>query len=280
MALDALRVNKLRTSLTLLGVIIGVSSVITIVSALEGLSQSIKTELESLGPTTFIVNRFGLIMGHDAFMDALKRKPLKYEYMAAIEKGCEDCEKVAIASFHSREVKVGDRKLKRVTIGGSTANLTDIVDVNLAQGRLHTLQDDETKSRVAFVGPTIVEELFPGADPIGKTIKIDNIKYEIIGVAKKRGAMAGEDQDKFAYIPYSAFVRDFGSHHTEPDIYVKARSVEKLPTAMDQVRVILRSLRHVPFEKEDDFGIFTADAIMEAISDVTKYIRLGLIGIS
>jgi putative ABC transport system permease protein len=99
-------------------------------------------------------------------------------------------------------------------------------------------------------------------------------------MAKKKGATMGEDQDKFVFVPYSSFVRDFTDPHMDLDIFVKASSVERLPEAMDEVRVILRSVRHVPFEKEDDFGILTADAIMAAINDVTKYIRLGLIGIS
>ncbi|MCX6829014.1 MAG: ABC transporter permease [candidate division Zixibacteria bacterium] len=280
MAVGALRVNKLRTSLTLLGIIIGVSSVITIISALEGLSQSIRAELNQLGPTTFIVTRFGLIMGHDAFMEALKRKPMKYEYLSDIEKGCKDCEKVAARSYIMGEVKFGNRKLKRVLIGGGTANIFDIVDLQLGQGRLHTLEEDQSRRRVAFVGATIAEELFPGLDPIGQTMKINNIRYEIIGMAKKKGATMGEDQDKFVFVPYSSFVRDFTDPHMDLDIFVKASSVERLPEAMDEVRVILRSVRHVPFEKEDDFGILTADAIMAAINDVTKYIRLGLIGIS
>jgi len=280
MAVGALRVNKLRTSLTLLGIIIGVSSVITIISALEGLSQSIRAELNQLGPTTFIVTRFGLIRGHDAFMEALKRKPMKYEYLSDIEKGCKDCEKVAARSYIMGEVKFGNRKLKRVLIGGGTANIFDIVDLQLGQGRLHTLEEDQSRRRVAFVGATIAEELFPGLDPIGQTMKINNIRYEIIGMAKKKGATMGEDQDKFVFVPYSSFVRDFTDPHMDLDIFVKASSVERLPEAMDEVRVILRSVRHVPFEKEDDFGILTADAIMAAINDVTKYIRLGLIGIS
>ncbi len=246
MALYALKVNKLRTSLTLLGVIIGVSSVITIISALEGLSQSIKSELDRLGPSTFIVTRFGLIMGHDAFMEALKRKPIKYEYMEAIEKGCDACEKTAVRSYAQAEVKYRNKKLGHVLVAGGTANLIDIVDFEIGQGRFYTPEEDRTRSRVAFIGTTIAEELYPGMDPIGKPLKIDGKNYEIVGIAKKEGSSMNEDADKIVFVPYSAFIRDVGDFWGSTDIFVKAISVERLPEAMDQARVVLRSIRHVP----------------------------------
>ncbi len=280
MAINALRINKLRTSLTLLGIIIGVSSVITIVSALEGLSQSIEGELAVLGPTTFIVDRFGLITGHDAFMEALKRKPLKYEYVKAIEDGCTDCEKVAAMTYDEGEVKNGNRKLKHVFIGGATANIINIVDMQVDQGRFYYPEEDQTRNRVAFIGPTIAEELYPGLDPIGKELKVNNIKYQIIGIAKKKGSSFNENHDKIVYVPYFSYKRDFGGQRDNVEIYVKAVSLDRMNEAMDETRVILRGIRKVPYKKDDDFGIFTAEAIMAIINDVTKYIRFGLVGIS
>jgi putative ABC transport system permease protein len=280
MAIGALKVNKLRTSLTLLGVVIGVSSVITIISAIEGLSQSIKAELDRLGPATFIINKFGIIMSEDAFFEALKRKPLKDEYVDLIEKGCRDCEKVAIRSYTQVEVKSGNKKLSNVFVGGGTSNLIDVVDFEVEQGRFHTLAEDQSRARVAFIGPYVAEELYPGVDPIGKPIKIKNIRYEIIGLAKKRGSSFNDNADKIVFIPYTSFKRDIGNFRHEIAIFVKAKSVEKLREAMDQTRVILRGARRVPFNKEDDFGIVTADAVMAALNDITKYVRMGLIGIS
>jgi len=280
MALYALKVNKLRTSLTLLGVIIGVTSVITIISALEGLSQSIKAELDQLGPATFIVTRFGIIMGHDTFVEALKRKPIKAEYMEAIDKGCQDCEKTAVRSYGQGEVKYGTHKLRRVFIMGGTASLIDIVSFEIGQGRFHTADEDHTRSRVAFIGATVAEELYPGIDPIGKPIKVNGINYQVIGVAKKQGASFNDDADKVLFIPYSSFIRDVGDFWGSTDIFVKASSVDRLPQAMDQARVVLRSIRHVPYDKDDDFGMLTADAVMAVLNDITKYIRMGLIGIS
>jgi len=280
MAFGALRTNKLRSFLTLLGVIIGVSSVITIISALEGMSQSIQAELEQLGPSTFIVTRFGIITSHDDFMDALKRKPLRPEYATAIEEGCEECEKIAIFADTYNEVKYRNRKLRFVRIEGGTSNIIDIIDAKLDQGRFHSAEEDKTRSRVAFIGATIKEELFPDVDPIGKSLKIGNIRYTIIGTAEKRGSSLNEDADKVVRIPFSAFIKDFAVRRHEISFFVKAKSVEKLDLAMDQTRVILRAHRHVPYNKDDDFGMVTADAVMAIVKDTTKFIRFGLVAIS
>ena len=276
----SLRANRLRAFLTLLGVIIGVASVITIISALEGMSQSIASELESLGPTTFFVNRFGLITSHEGFMEAIKRKKLKPEYAKYISEGCEECEEVALYADTWRSVKYRNKKIRDVRIKGGTANLINIIDTKLDQGRFHTAGEDETRSRVAFIGTTILDEFFTGIDPLGKSIKINNIKYTIIGVAEKQGAKFGEDPDREVYIPFSAFMKDFAERYYDLAIFVKARSLENMDLAMDQTRVVLRAVRHVPYNKDDDFGIITADAIMKIVNDTTKYIRVGLIGIS
>jgi putative ABC transport system permease protein len=280
MAASALRVNKMRSFLTLLGVILGVASVITIISALEGMSQSIQKELESLGPATFIVTRFGIITSFDDFMNALKRKPINPDYASTIEKGCPECSQVAPYGDTSGEVKYRNKKLRRVYIQGGTSNLLDIVDTKIDQGRFHTAEEDHTRSRVAFIGTTVREELFPGIDPIGKEIKINNVKYTVIGIAEKKGSSMNENADKRILVPFSAFMKDFASRRHDVSIFVKAVSVDELPVAMDRVRVILRAHRHVPYDKDDDFSIVTADAIMAVVKDTTKYIRFGLVGIS
>lgn len=280
MSAGALRANKLRSFLTLLGVIIGVTSVITIISALEGLSQSIQAELATLGPTTFIVDRFGMIMGHDEFMEALKRKPMKSEYGDMILDGCEECEKVGLQDGFRGEAKYKNNKVRRARIIGASASMIDIVDTEVDQGRFYMDEEEKSRMRVAFIGDGIAEELYSGLDPIGRDIKLEGIKYKVVGIAKKKGASLDEDADKNIFIPYSTYVKDFAGRYLDPAIFVKAKSLEKLPVAMDQARVVLRSARHVPYDKNDDFGMTTADAVMEAINNITKFIRFGLIGVS
>lgn len=280
MAVNALRANKLRSSLTLVGIIIGVASVITIISALEGMSQSIKSEINKLGPTTFIVSKWGIITSGDAFWEALKRKPLKYEYVKAIEESCDECEEVAVRIYDQCELKYRNKKIRRGLVGGATSNLLDIIDIELEQGRFHSDEDDISSRRVAFIGWGIADELYSNLDPIGKTIKIDNVKYEVIGFAKKRGSSFGQSRDNFVMVPYLAFTKDFVSPRDNIDIMIKARSLATLEKAMDQTRVVLRAFRHVPYNKEDDFAILTAESIMKVVNETTKFIRLGLVGIS
>jgi putative ABC transport system permease protein len=280
MAIMALLANRLRSMLTLLGVIVGVTSVITIISALEGMTQSIEGEINKLGPTTFIVTKWGMITSDDAFWEAMKRKPLKYEYLEAIEEGCEECEKAAARIYSRVDVKYRNNKLSGIFAAGVTASFIDIVDMEVEHGRFMSVDDNQTSRRVAFIGSGVKEELYPNVDAIGKTIKIDNMKYDIIGVAKKRGSSFGNNRDNLVIVPFSIFVRDFEYYDGNLDILVKAKSIERLEIAMDQTRVILRAWRHVPYDKEDDFAMLTADSIMAALNDITKYLRLGLVGVS
>ncbi len=281
MALNALWVNKLRTTLTLIGVIIGVTSVITIVSALEGMTKSITDEIDRLGPTTFTISRMGFIRSEKEFFEALKRKKLKYEYVEAIREGCQTCEDVAVRVFTHGDAKYKNEKLRNVWIAGTSSNFVEIVEYEVAYGRFHSEEDDFARRRVAFIGQTVKNELYPNVDPIGKDIKIRGIKYTIIGVAKEQGAMFGNDQDRLIIVPYSSFARDFvHRRHGDITILVKAKSLDLLEYAMDEVRVVLRAYRHVPYDEPDDFSMMTADTFKEALNDVTKYLRFGLIGIT
>lgn len=280
MAILALFANRLRSILTLLGIIVGVTSVITIISALEGLSQSIEGEINKLGPTTFIVTKWGMITSDDAFWEAMKRKPLKYEYVEAIEDGCEECEKISARIYSRVDVKYRNNKLSDIFAAGVTASFIDIIDIEVEFGRFISADDDQTSRRVAFIGSGVKDELYPNVDAIGKTIKIDNMKYDIVGIAKKRGSSFGNNRDNLIIVPFSIFVRDFEYYNGNLDIMVKAKSIERLEVAMDQTRVVLRAWRHVPYDKEDDFAMMTADSIMAALNDITKYLRLGLVGVS
>jgi len=280
LSMGALLANKLRSGLTLLGIIIGVTSVITIISALEGMMGAIEEDLSALGPTTFIVQKMGIITSEEQWREAMKRKPIKKEYVRLIEDGCDLCEKISPGAGTGAEIKRGGRTLRDIYVQGTTSNRIDIVDVEVAQGRFHSAEDDLYRRRVVFIGNNVRTELFAGVDPIGKDLKISGQKYPVIGVAKKRGGMFGDDQDSFVTIPFSSFIKQFGNPERRMSLVVKAISVEQLENAIDQVRMVLRSSRHVPFDKEDDFSILTADNILDFLNQITRIFRLGLIGIS
>lgn len=279
-AYDALRANKLRSGLTLLGVIIGVTSVMTIVSALEGMTGAIAADLNRLGPSTFVVTRIGIVTSDEMFWDKIKRKPLTLQNVDQIEKGCSLIEKISPRGYSEARVKYRDQALRNVTVTGATSSYIDIVDIDVAQGRFHSLEDDLYKRRVAYIGEQIRKDLFEGVDPIGKELTIAGKKFTVIGVAKEQGSTFGENQDNFVLLPFSVFQQTFGDQRRGLGFAAKAVDVEHLQEAMDQVRVVLRSARHVPFDAEDDFDMLTADNILDVLNQMTKALRYGLVGIS
>ncbi len=280
-SVHALVANKLRTGLTLLGVIIGVTSVMTIISALEGMMGGVEKQLDQLGPSTFIaVTIGGVITSDEQYREMLKRKPLKLDYADDIMESCDLCEKISPNSYRRANVKYRSQSLRRVLIRGATHQLIDIIDMEIGQGRFYGREDEIYNRRVAFIGDQVREELFGTLDPIGKSMRIGGQKYTVVGVAKKRGSFFGENQDNFVVVPLSVHRRQFGEPRRSGHILIKAKSVEDLEDAMDQTRVVLRSLRHVPFDKPDDFSLITADAVLEQLNAVTRIFRMGLIGIS
>jgi putative ABC transport system permease protein len=276
----ALWANKLRTGLTFLGVVVGFTSVMTIISALEGMMGAIEEDLSALGPSTFIVQKWGMAMSHEEALEMSKRRALDVKVGDLIEDGCDLCEIIASRSGAGALVKYGNEDIRDVYISGATSNYIDIVDIEVAQGRYHALEDDLHRKRVALIGDDIREKFFSGVDPLGKTIRIDGTRYTVIGVAKRRGSMFGDSQDEFVVIPFSAHLRQFGNPRGRMSLVIKARSIEDMDDAKDQVRMVLRAQRHVPPSKPDDFAILTADNILEMLNNITRIFRMGLIGIS
>ncbi len=280
LAMSSLLANKLRTGLTLLGVIIGVTSVMTIISALEGMMGAIEGQIGRMGPATFIVGKFGMITSEKEYLEALKRKRIEPEYVEEIEDRCDLCEKVSYRGFQQADVKYGNQTLRNVFIGGTSSSFIEIADIEVEQGRFHVAEDDLYKRNVAFIGDQIREEFFANLDPLAKEIRIGGRNYTVVGVAKKMGAALHSNPDLFVMIPFSTLYKQFGHPGDMMSIMVKARSVEKLEETQDQVRLILRSMRHVPYNEPDDFAILTADDVVETLNSITKIFRLGLVGIS
>ncbi|HWR84291.1 MAG TPA: ABC transporter permease, partial [Candidatus Deferrimicrobium sp.] len=281
MAFQALIANKLRSGLTLLGVIIGVTSVMTIISALEGMMDAIASDLERLGPATFIATTLGgVVTSDEQWHEMLKRKALDLEAVRDIEAGCNLCDKVSPRTNSWARVKYGNKSLRGVRVAGSTSSLIEIVDIEVAQGRFHSAEDDAHRRQVVFIGDFIRETFFEGIDPLNKELNVSGKKYTVIGVGKKQGAIFGENRDNYIMIPLSTHLKQFGQPRKNLAFFIKALSVEQLKEAIDQVRVILRSRRHVPFDKPDDFSILTADELLSALNNVTRIFRLGLVGIS
>lgn len=273
--------NKLRSTLTIIGVCFGILSVIAIISLMEAMMDGIEDSLSVLGPSTFIVNKFGMITSHEDYLDALKRKDLTMDDRDAIVEACPDCDRVAARCYRFSSVKRQNESLRNVPVIGATANFIDVIDFEVERGRFFTDMEYQHKRQVVFVGPTIVEELIPeNLDPIGKTIKISGRKYKIIGIAKKRGSTMGNNQDNFLVMPLTTQIKFFGPPRQNLALAIKAASVERVDIAQDQVRSILRARRGVSYYDEDDFSILTAESIMTFVETITFMTRVVIGGIA
>ncbi|MEW5701942.1 MAG: ABC transporter permease [Candidatus Zixiibacteriota bacterium] len=278
-ALAALWANKLRSILTLVGVIIGVMTIIAIVSLITGMNQYVAAQISSLGGSTFIIEREGLITSEEQWLATFKRKKLTVADMEAIANSCTNCQAVGGRLITVRQVKYGNRFLDDVYIMGSTANFPAIVDFDIENGHYPTESDNEHRRPVAFIGYDLIDNLFPGISHLGGTIKVSGQEYTVIGNGNRRGSSFGQSRDNYVIIPLSVFEKQFGTRRSL-DIFVKAYDYERLPAAQDEARVVMRARHKLAYDKEDDFGMYTAGDIMSIWENFSRGAFIVMIGIS
>jgi putative ABC transport system permease protein len=278
-ALRSLVANKLRSILTLIGVIIGVMTVIAVVSIISGMNRYVEAEISSMGSTTFLIRKFGIITSSEEWWEQRKRKNLTLEDMEAIKESCPDCWKVGAEAFAWRKVKYKNKHLSDITVVGSTANIIEIANHDIYDGRTFSEFEVNHNRRVCFVGWEIKDNLFPNEDPMGKDIKIGNHYFRIIGVAKKKGTFLGDNQDDFVLIPITTFEKLFARYFFLM-IFVKAKDFMSMQDAMDQCRVILRARRNVDYDKPDDFAIMTSESVMDFFRQFTQLALIVMGGVA
>ncbi len=279
-ALAAIWANRLRSFLTILGMVMGVTSVIAIVSSVEGMQHNIEDAIESLGSNTFIVTRFGINMSMDEYLRRMKRKKLTRGLIPLIEDGCPDCKYVGAEGYASDPVRYEGTTLRTLEIDGQTPNVMAMRDLDVKIGRYISWEDDRRKSQVAFLGFRAYEKLFgegTAIDPVGKKIRIGRNEFVVIGVAEEVGGLVGEDMDSFVVMPLSTLQKLYPQPGNPVNLLVSAASSERREAAMDQVRVALRSARHLDYEEEDDFTLLTPEAILSAVNSITAGFRAVLI---
>jgi len=266
-ALVSLKANKLRSLLTLVGVIIGVMTIIAVVSIITGMNKYVAGQLATLGPTTFFIDKWGLVFSEDAWWEAMKRKDLNLDDMKAIASGCPSCEEVGALAQTGLKVKYRNQHLNDVEIKGVTANMEKITDIVTESGYYPTDFDVDHRRQVALIGWEIKDKLFGAIDPLGKEIKIRDHYFTVIGVAKKRGSFLGENQDNYVRIPITTFHKLFyekgASWNYWFAIFVKAADYKSVEKAQDEARLILRARRHLKYHDSDDFGIKSSETFME-----------------
>jgi putative ABC transport system permease protein len=278
-ALSALWANRLRSSLTVIGMIMGVTSVIAIVSTVEGMQGNIERVFESLGQNTFMVTRFGFGLSMQEYLERLRRKKLTRGLIPLIEQGCPDCDLVGAEGYASDHLKYGTQRMRWVQINGETPTILAMRDLDVAQGRYLNWEDDRRRQQVAFLGQEVVDRLFGEEDPLGKKIKIGRREFTVIGVAEKLGGMFGDELDSFVSIPLSTLQKIYRQPGNPVNLVIGAVSAERRERAIDEVRVVLRSARKIPYDDDDDFTVITPDAMLSFVNDFTRGFRIVMISL-
>ncbi len=268
-AATALNTHKLRSFLTLLGVIIGVMTVVSVVSIIAGLNNFVSERLFRLGPDVYITTQFGIITNREQFLEAVKRKPIEWADYEAVRQRCRTCAIVGAHLQTRAAVKRESKRLAGVQIHGGTANAAEINNLDLEAGRFYTNTEDQHAALVVVIGSDVRDELFGKLDPIGRTMLVANQPMRVIGLLRKQGSLLGQSQDTVAYIPLSAFRKRFGTRRSL-DLFVRsAGGVPGMQKSMDDVRVILRSRRHTAFRADDPFGMVSAEAVQNVWRGIT-----------
>jgi putative ABC transport system permease protein len=271
-ASNALRAHKLRSFLTLLGVIIGVMTVITVVSIISGLNNYIAEKVFQLSPDVYVVTRFGIITSREAYLEAVKRKQIDWRDYELVRDRCRSCEGVSAAQETSAAVKYGAKHFTDVQVRGTTANFAELTNVDVEAGRYFTESEERHSTLVAVIGSDVRDELFGKLDPIGRSIRVANLKVRVIGLIAKQGSVLGQTQDKLLLMPMATWRKEFGSRQGV-NLFIRARGgIPGMERSQDDVRVLLRSRRQTGFRDDDPFAYVTG----EALQTVWKSISAGL----
>ena len=283
LALESIWANRLRSFLTLLGVIIGIAAIIATAAVIHGLNRYVADKLSNLGKGVFTVQRIGLITNREEFLAAIRHnKRLLPADGRAIADRAPLAEAVAWETHAEADLKRGEHELRDTDIGGVTPGILEIEPYDVAQGRLLTPNDDDRAAPVAFLGADVVERLFPNVDPIGKQLRVGGQDLEVVGTAVKKGSFLGFSQDNYVKIPFSLHRKLWGSRNSI-NISVKAADADRLPEAMDEVRAVLRARHHLRPHDDDDFSMLTAEGINDLWRSMTQTIfsvALFVVGIS
>ena len=280
LALSSIRAHKLRSFLTLLGVIFGVMTVVAVASVIEGANKYISEKIADQGANTLSIQKFGIITSFEEFLDANRRnKDLTLDDVKYLRENMTLALFIGADGQSNTEVKAGNEKLANVSVKGVTASMANIDTVSAETGRYIGEIDEERSRYVAMVGVEVADKLYATRDVIGKEIKIEGLPFEIIGVGKEQGSVFGQSQDQYVTIPITTFQKIWGGRRSL-GISIKGSENVNFNNLQDQVRMLMRSRHKVAYSEKDTFGIITADAINDLFKTLTGTIATVALGVT
>ena len=282
-ALDSLGKNKLRSFLTLLGIILATSTLVAVTSFIHGMNLYIATKLSDMGSNGFRVMRIVFIGNWDPkkYLEMERRnpqiKPEEYEYVRSNAQLLSD---VGLETDKNVTISYNGQAMQSVDLQGITANIPALSDIEAGSGREISESEVKRHAPVAFIGSDVADKFFSGMDPIGKTIKVDGVPYEVIGVAKAKGSVFGQSQDKFVMVPVYSYFKTYGNGlKNDVAIFAKAIDPEHIDEAEDEVRMLLRAYRHLRPGEDDTFSMFGSDTLSKAWTNLTGAIAAMAFGV-
>ena len=277
MAIESIRQNKLRSILTLLGISIGVFSVIGVMTAIRTLESSVNSQLDIFGTNTFMIQKSPAIRIHGGGNDKIrKRKNILYAHYEELKQRAKLPLRVSVVDgTGERNIQYKDKRLKKTAeVSGVDEWGLRSFKTYLADGRNFMEDDIRFYRSVTVLGPDLADILFPFEDPLGKEIQIKGLDYTVIGITERKGQAFGQSQDYFVMIPISVYIQRFSNRWTSLGINVEAESTELYEKTMDEVIGLMRVIRKVPPEEENDFEIISNEELMETFAGFTGGIKL------
>ena len=267
MAGSAIWAHKLRSFLTLLGMIIAVTSFMVVLSLLQGFNTYIDEKIAGIGSNSFTIRRFGFddFKNTDTIAAAQRRnKELTFDELQFIKERAQLIDKIAAKSLpNSREVKNGAFSINGVRIDGAEPEIAEIEKLDIAEGRYFTEAENNNAVRVCYVGSDVAKKLFPRSGALGSELSVDGIPYRIIGIQTEKGTVFGQPQDNFIQFPIKTYGANFGGLRGSRGIYFVATAISdrQFNDAVEEARTLLRIKRQLEFGVKDNFGFLTPDAI-------------------
>jgi len=288
-AMLAVRAHKLRAALTVLGIVVGVATVIAMVSIVTGFNNSMVRQFQSFGATLVQFQKFSMRFGPGHRSDDERnRKDLTLDDALALKAQIPEIRAVSPERYlfdgTSTTAKYRDREAKDPTVAGVYPGYSLANNHFIEEGRFFTEADLEHGSQVCVIGQDVQKALFPNESPLNKTLELNGWKYTVIGLLEEKGDFGGGSSNHWFLIPFSTFDHQFpqikASRGDTIHIATVPYTPEQIPTIIEKGRAVLRARRHVPFNKPDDFAIYTPDKLIESFQSITRGVTLGMIFIA
>lgn len=282
MALSSIRSNKLRSFLTILGVMVGVSSVIALASVINGLSGAAEEEIDSLGSNIITITKFAFDVDRSKLSDEDRnRPPITVDEAMAVKNNCPSVDGVSPQNYYFKpggnDIKYRNIKAENAYIMGAWPDFVKVNNSKLESGRFITAIDQNIRAQVCVIGNSIASTLFEYESPLGKEIRVNGYRFIVAGVFEKAETNFDNDEiDKYVVIPLSTFEK---MHPWEEELFllVRAQSYDKIDIAKEEIISALRILRKVPFNKDNNFALATQDTLKESVGEIINYIYLAMI---